>query len=85
MMKKAGGKSARLRLGPKAYRELHRQVLERDGWRCQACGSMQHLQVHHLKLRSHLGSDVEQNLITLCAICHERAHRKPRRHKTRRR
>jgi 5-methylcytosine-specific restriction endonuclease McrA len=76
MTKNACGKNPRLRLDPTSYRELHRQVLERDGWRCQACGSMQHLQVHHLKPRSHSGSDVEHNLITLCAECHARMHRK---------
>jgi len=75
MKKKFGSKTPRLRLDLMGYRELHRQVLERGGWRCQVCGSMQHLQVHHLKLRSHSGSDVEQNLITLCAGCHERVHR----------
>ena len=31
---------------PRRRLELHRLVLERDGWRCQLCGSMQHLQVH---------------------------------------
>ena len=36
---------------------------------------MQNLQVHHLKFRSHSGSDEEQNLITLCAECHEQMHR----------
>ena len=72
-------KSPRLRLDVESYRELHRQVLERDGWRCQLCGSMQNLQVHHLKFRSHSGGDQEQNLITLCAKCHEQMHREPRR------
>jgi hypothetical protein len=48
--------------------QLPRQVLERDGWRCQVCGSMQNLQVHHLRFRSHSGGDEEQNLITLCAL-----------------
>jgi len=76
-MKKIRCKSPRLRLDATSYRELHRRVLERDGWRCQGCGSMQRLQVHHLKRRSHMGSDVEQNLITLCAWCHERAHHRP--------
>jgi 5-methylcytosine-specific restriction endonuclease McrA len=47
-------KSPRLRLDSKNYSELHRQVLERDGWRCQVCGGMQNLQVHHLKFRSRL-------------------------------
>jgi 5-methylcytosine-specific restriction endonuclease McrA len=72
-------KSPRLRLDSSSYRKLQRQVMERDGWRCQACGSIQNLQVHHLKFRSHSGGDVEQNLITLCAECHEQTHRKPRR------
>jgi 5-methylcytosine-specific restriction endonuclease McrA len=75
-MKKVSGKTPRLRLDANSYHELHRQVLERDGWRCQVCGSMQQLQVHHLKYRSQLGGDEEQNLITLCAGCHEQAHRK---------
>ena len=69
-------KNRRSRLDSERYRELHRQVLERDGWRCQVCGSMQHLQVHHLKFRSQLGADEERNLITLCINCHERAHTK---------
>jgi len=76
MKKEVGCKSPRIRLDSTSYGQLHRQVLERDGWRCQVCGSMQNLQVHHLKLRSQSGSDEEQNLITLCAQCHERAHRK---------
>jgi 5-methylcytosine-specific restriction endonuclease McrA len=76
-MMKVGSKIPRLRLDATGYRDLHHQVLERDGWRCQACGSMQHLQVHHLKSRTQTGSDVEQNLIALCARCHERLHRKP--------
>jgi 5-methylcytosine-specific restriction endonuclease McrA len=76
MKLKIGGKTPRLRLDSITYRELHRQVLERDGWRCQICGRMQHLQVHHLTFRSHSGSDMEQNLITLCAECHESTHRK---------
>jgi len=77
-MKTIRPKSPRLRLDSKSYRELHRRVLERDGWRCQFCGSMQCLQVHHLKFRSHSGGDVEQNLITLCAECHEQTHRSSR-------
>jgi len=68
-------KRARLRLSPDAYQQLHRQVLERDGWRCQVCGSMERLEVHHLKFRSRSGDDDETNLITLCSDCHRQAHR----------
>jgi len=67
-------KRPRLRLDPEDYTRLRKQVLERDGWRCQECGSMRQLQVHHMKPRSQLGGDVMGNLITLCVICHRRAH-----------
>ena len=63
-------KRPRLRLEPDAYRQLSREVLARDGWRCQDCGTAQNLQVHHLRSRSRLGDDAEENLITLCAGCH---------------
>lgn len=68
-------KTSRVRLDGKAYRELQRHILQRDSWRCQICGRMQQLQIHHLKFRSQGGSDSEQNLITLCAGCHEKLHR----------
>jgi 5-methylcytosine-specific restriction endonuclease McrA len=74
--KEIGCKNPPLRLDAESYRELHRQVLERDGWRCQFCGSMQNLQVHHLKYRSQSGGDEEPNLITLCAECHAAVHSK---------
>ena len=64
----------RLRLEPDAYRRLAREVLARDGWRCQDCGVAHDLQVHHLRSRSRLGDDAEQNLITLCAGCHRARH-----------
>ena len=74
MKREVGCKSPRIRLDSTSYGKLHRQVLQRDGWRCQVCGNMQNLQVHHLKFRSQSGGDEEQNLITLCAECHERMH-----------
>ena len=67
-------KHPRLRLDPHSYKELYRQVLARDNWRCQVCGSRDNLQVHHQQLRSQQGSDEESNLITLCAGCHAQLH-----------
>ena len=68
-------KNARLRLAPELYENLRQQVLRRDGWRCQSCGAMSNLEVHHRELRSQSGDDSEQNLITLCTACHSIAHR----------
>jgi 5-methylcytosine-specific restriction endonuclease McrA len=67
-------KKPRVKLGSGAYSLLRNQVLERDNWRCQDCGSFQNLQVHHLKFRSSFGDDLMANLITLCAACHKIRH-----------
>ena len=68
-------KQPRFKLSPEEYIVVRKQVLERDGWRCQDCGEVKDLQVHHMKPRSQLGGDVTQNLITLCASCHGKRHR----------
>jgi 5-methylcytosine-specific restriction endonuclease McrA len=73
-------KAARLRLDPIAYENLWQQVLRRDNWRCQSCGAMSHLEVHHKEFRSHLGDDSHENLITLCTVCHASRHHVPRYH-----
>jgi ATP-dependent DNA helicase RecQ len=67
-------KAARLRLDPFSYESLRQQILQRDGWRCQSCGAMSNLEVHHREFRSHSGADSEENLITLCTACHATAH-----------
>jgi predicted restriction endonuclease len=73
-MEKLRQKRPRLVLNPEGYDHLRARVLERDGWRCQCCGSSTNLQVHHLIHRSQLGADELDNLMTLCADCHRREH-----------
>jgi 5-methylcytosine-specific restriction endonuclease McrA len=68
-------KGERLRLHPRSYANLRKRILRRDNWRCQSCGSMSNLEVHHREFRSHSGTDSEENLITLCATCHSKVHR----------
>ncbi len=58
-----------------SYEKLRQEVLRRDSWRCQSCGAMSNLEVHHQKFRSQSGPDSEENLITLCATCHAAIHR----------
>jgi len=69
-------KARRLQLDPVSFEALRQQVLRRDGWRCQSCGAMSNLEVHHKEFRSHSGDDSELNLITLCAACHAASHRR---------
>jgi 5-methylcytosine-specific restriction endonuclease McrA len=67
-------KVKRIKLGKRIYRRLMKRVLERDGWRCQKCGSLENLQVHHKMRRSQQGDDALANLVTLCAYCHMEEH-----------
>jgi 5-methylcytosine-specific restriction endonuclease McrA len=67
-------KQPRLQLDSELYEHLRHEVLRRDGWKCQSCGTMSNLEVHHKEFRSQSGADSEQNLITLCAVCHATAH-----------
>ncbi len=68
-------KAAPLRLDPLSYEKLRQQILRRDGWRCQSCGTMTNLEVHHREFRSRSGDDSEDNLIMMCTPCHARVHR----------
>ena len=69
-------KTAGLRLDPVSCESLRQQILRRDGWRCQFCGTMSNLEVHHRDFRSRSGADSEENLITLCTACHSSVHRR---------
>jgi 5-methylcytosine-specific restriction endonuclease McrA len=67
-------KQSRVRLDPELYERLRHEVLRRDGWRCQNCGSRSNLEVHHKEFRSQGGDDSEENLITFCVACHSLLH-----------
>jgi hypothetical protein len=58
----------RLKLRREEYGSLRHRVLERDGWRCQICGSSADLQVHHQRFRSKLGDDALQFDLALCLL-----------------
>lgn len=57
------------------WRALRRVILERDGWRCTACGRAGRLEVHHRRPVQHGGPMFDpENLRTLCRACHFAAH-----------
>lgn len=58
------------------FENVKAYVLSRDGYKCQ-CGQKgctSKLEVHHIKYRSHGGSDAPDNLITLCSKHHKSLH-----------
>ncbi len=73
-MPRLRSKQPRIRLKAGSYKKLRMRVLRRDGWRCQDCSAASNLQVHHKQTRGRFGHDCTENLITLCAGCHERRH-----------
>ena len=46
------------------------QVFKRDNGRCVYCGSSQAAPVAHYIPRSHGGLGIEENILTLCSMCH---------------
>ena len=69
-----GPKLPPVRLESQFYEQLRNKVLRRDSWRCQSCGAMSDLEVHHKEFCSQSGDDSEQNLITLCNAGHATMH-----------
>lgn len=64
---------------------VKRRILRRDGYRCQKCGwtheewnrsDPRHLELHHVKPHAKGGENTEENLVTLCTVCHDDTHRK---------
>ena len=58
------------------WRKVRQQALIRDGYRCQHCGTTQHLIVHHdIEVTKDPGQAFNlDNLETLCRSCHGRTH-----------
>ena len=60
----------------KGFYNVKAFVLHRDEYTCQKCKTKKgKLQVHHIIFRCHGGTDTPENLITLCASCHDALHR----------
>lgn len=43
------------------------------GRACAACGSKEHLHIHHMSYR-HVGDERDDELAVLCDVCHEEFH-----------
>ena len=61
----------------------------RDGYKCRACGKSKHddgvrLEVHHIIRKTDGGTDVPENVVTLCEACHKAHHQEAKKLKFRR-
>ena len=64
---------------------LRGKLLRRDKYRCVQCdwnhgnwnrSDPRHLELHHIKEHAKGGENMEDNLITVCTVCHDAIHRK---------
>lgn len=67
-MKERSSKRAKACAIPKAVKD---RVWERDGHRCINCGSIYAFPEAHYIPRSRGGLGIEQNVVTLCRLCHD--------------
>ena len=58
----------------KDYKQFRQEILKRDNFTCQECGSKYRLQVHHIKSRKDYPELImdKDNCITLCISCHSK-------------
>lgn len=58
------------------WSSLKSEALERDNYKCQICNETQNLNVHHIIPIYDGGEEFDiNNTITLCSICHKKAHK----------
>src|SRR5574337_75133 len=50
--------------------KIRKQILERDSKRCRKCGRSTDLECHHIIPLRQSGTNEDDNLITLCYVCH---------------
>lgn len=76
------GSYGALLFNPK-WKEKRKKILERDGFHCIVCGSMENLEVHHKQY--HVTPDGlkyapwnydDKFLVTICKKCHQSGHTK---------
>ena len=60
----------------KDFYNVKAYILYRDRYQCQKCKIKKgKLYVHHIIFRSQGGTNTQENLITLCGLCHDGLHR----------
>jgi hypothetical protein len=67
-----GGYKGRYNLTHDEWYNLREDILKRDNYSCQSCGSIENLHIHHI-IPFRISKDNSMtNLITLCSKCHKR-------------
>ena len=58
------------------WKEIRRQIWERDGHKCTICGTGENITVHHHRYPAMAwGTEKPETLITVCDKCHAEIHK----------
>jgi RNA-directed DNA polymerase len=52
------------------WRELKESIKAERGAKCEICGDVNNLDLHHMIARKNKGKDVKSNLQLICRTCH---------------
>lgn len=56
------------------WKEKRMRILKRDGFQCRYCGTGMNLVVHHINYPEELGTETDDDLITVCETHHKKIH-----------
>lgn len=57
------------------WRVIRDRILKRDKHECVNCGRFYTLEVHHLTYERFGGDERDEDLVTLCTVCHRAVHK----------
>lgn len=55
------------------WAEIKKRLFKKRGKKCEKCGKINILHIHHLTYRN-IFNEKDEDLIILCNLCHEKAH-----------
>jgi len=56
------------------WRARASEMIRKGGYRCQQCGNIGKLEVHH-NAYNRLGAELDSDLLVVCKKCHEKIHK----------
>jgi 5-methylcytosine-specific restriction endonuclease McrA len=65
--------SYKTHIGSRRWNEIRQRILARCAGRCESCGAMRPLQIHHLNY-DRVGYERDSDLAGLCGFCHAKQH-----------
>ena len=60
-------------IGSRYWNEIRQRILKRSDGKCEKCGKMWRLQIHHINY-DRVGRELDSDLLAVCQPCHRAIH-----------